>query len=1156
MRPPYRVWIDRGGTFTDVIVHDRRGALRVTKVLSADDAVETALRKLLRIPPGRPLPPLDVRMGTTVATNALLERRGAPVALLTQSGLTDLLRLDDQRRPELFDLRARRPPPLTDIVLPVQGRCGPNAEPIEALDEQATRSLLRHLKAQGVRSIAVALLHAHRHPALEQRVAAWARQEGLAVTCSHEVSAEEGLLARAQTALVDAYVTPVLRRRLASLEATLEGSPLRMMQSSGDLIVSERFRGRDALVSGPAGGAVASARLAKAQGVRPVIGFDMGGTSTDVSRWDGEHERRAEATVAGLRVRAPMIAIHTVAAGGGSICRFDGHRLTVGPESAGADPGPLCYGRGGQEPTLTDAAVVLGRLPGERFALPLHEGRSRAGLECLGAAAGLSAEACAEGLVQIAVTQMAAAIAEITVAQGHDARDHTLIVFGGAGGQYACKVAKELGIRRCLSHPWAGVLSAWGIGMADEGWHVERALSQPLERSGASLHTAARDLAEGSGDLEVRFFASLRHPRSEASIEVPWEPGLDHEALRAKFDAAFLRRFGYLRRDEPVEVTRLRAHLRRPADVVNPPPARCHGGAPRPHRIFAEGAWVEAPLWSREDLPIDRPLTGPLVVVEATGTLVVDSGWTLRRAPDDVLWMEAAAEARRPPSGVPDPVRLEVMGQHFASIGERMGAVLRRTALSTNIRDRHDFSCAVFDREGNLIANAPHIPVHLGAMGASVRALRDQARPGVVYATNDPSAGGSHLPDITVVAPVHDQSGTLRAFVAARGHHADVGGLTPGSMPAFSSRLDEEGVVLGGIPIVDGGALREGAVREAFTSAPYPARYPAQNLADLEAQVAACTLGRRLLEELAGRFGWPTVEETMDSLLSLGEALVREAVGKLPPGPMGFEDTLDDGTLLRVRLTREAEGLHVDFTGTAPAHPENFNAPRAITRACVLYVVRCLVRRPIPLNEGCLRALRLTIPQGSLLDPPAGAAVAAGNVETSQRVVDVLFGALGLVAASQGTMNNLSLGDTRFGYYETIAGGAGAGPGFDGASGVHTHMTNSSITDPEVLETRYPVRLRHFGLRRGSGGAGRWTGGDGVIRSIEALASLELSLLSERRVRPPYGLAGGQPGKPGRNLLRRADGREEPLGGRARVTLGPGDVVVVETPGGGGYGAE
>ncbi len=1157
MRPACQVWIDRGGTFTDVIAYDpATGALQVTKVLSADDAVERALRSLLDLREDQPLPRLEVRMGTTVATNALLERRGVPTALLTQSGLTDILRLDDQRRPDLFDLRARRPEPLTDAVFAVPGRRGPDGEEVEALDEKATRSLLRRLRREGLRSVAVALLHAHRHPEDERRVATWARQEGLQVTSSHEVSAEEGLLARAQTAIVDAYVTPVLRDRLAHLEAVVAGSPLRMMQSSGDLVDSHRFRGRDALVSGPAGGAVACARLAQAQGLSPVIGFDMGGTSTDVSRWDGDHERQPETIVAGLRVRAPMIAIHTVAAGGGSLCRFDGHRFRVGPESAGADPGPMCYGRGGQEPTLTDAAVVLGRLPGRRFVFPLDTGRAHAGLRALGDAAGLSPEQSAEGLLQIAVTQMAAAIAEITVGQGHDARDHSLVVFGGAGGQYACKVAQELGIRRCLFHPWAGVLSAWGIGLAAEGWHAERPIGRPLHLAQRALREAAETLrACGDRDTEVRFFASLRHPGTEGTLEVVWEEGLDEAALRARFDAAYLRRFGHLRNRQEVEVTRLRAHGRRPVRDVKPPPATCRGGQPTEHSIFVDGHWVAAPCWAREDLPVDRRLEGPFVVVEATGTVVVDPGWTLRRAPDDILWVEAAGDAPKPSPGAADPIRLEVLGHHFASIGERMGAMLRRTALSTNIRDRHDFSCAVFDREGQLIANAPHIPVHLGAMGAAVRSLRDRTEPGAVYATNDPTAGGSHLPDITVIAPVHDASGTLRAFVAARGHHADVGGVTPGSMPAFSTRLEEEGFVLRGLPIVEDGLLREEAVQRAFGNTPYPPRHPAQNLADLEAQVAACALGRGLLQELAARFGWPTVEQTMAALLDLCDALVREAVVALPEDPMCFEDALDDGTVLRVRLQREGDELHVDFTGTAPAHPENFNAPRSVTRACVLYVVRCLVRQAIPLNDGCLRPIRLTIPPGSLLDPPRGAAVAAGNVETSQRIVDVLLGALGIVAASQGTMNNLSLGDSSFGYYETIAGGAGAGPRFDGGSGVHTHMTNSSITDPEVLEARFPVRLRRFELRRGSGGAGRFRGGDGVVRAIEVLAPLQLSLLSERRVRSPFGLAGGAPGAKGRNLLRRASGREELLRGRVQTSLEPGDLIVVETPGGGGYGA-
>lgn len=1181
------VWIDRGGTFTDgVAVVAETGEVRVIKVLSGDDAPARAIRGLAGLGPSDPLPRCRIRMGTTLATNALLERKGSAVGMLLPAGLGDLLPIGDQARSDLFDLRAGRPAPLTDLVEVVSARVDPTGRELAPVDADEVREALARLRARGAEAVVVALLHAHRFPEHERRIATLAAQSGLFVVCSHEVSAEAGLLARAQTALVDAYLTPSLRRHMQALAREATPSSLELLTSAGQLVPHDALRGRDAVLSGPAGGAVACRRVAEQAGEPEALGFDMGGTSTDVCRVSERgFERRREAVLAGVRVRAPMVAVHTVAAGGGSLCRFDGQRLTVGPESAGAVPGPLAYGRPeAHEPTLTDVAVVLGRVRGERFPIPLDEARARAGIAALATRAGLSTEACARGLFAIAVEHMAGAIATVSTARGHDPRTHALVLFGGAAGQWGCAVARRLGVRRLLAHPLAGVLSAFGIGLAPRGRFAEGPCLGPLDadhvaRADAALATLeAGARAELDGDADVERWIALRYVGSEAGLDVRFDA--DVERLRVRFEEAHARRFGYVRRGHAIELVRARVQVERRAREVALPVAPDPSGRPR-GRARLEGADVD--LWWREDLPFETPLRGPLLVLEATGTLAVDAGFELVRRRDDLIVLDdleagapqttadSVASSADPADSVktapgdpdrePDPVRLEVFAHAFTAIAERMGVVLQRTALSTNVRDRLDFSCAVFDVTGALVANAPHIPVHLGAMGASVRAVArawPNLAPGDVFATNDPSEGGSHLPDVTVVAPVHDADGTLWAFVAARGHHADVGGITPGSMPPTSTSLDDEGVVLRALRVVHGDRFEVETVREAFGAGPWPARRVDDNVADLEAQIAACRTGALALDELAARHGRPQVSVYMQHLQDAAARAVAEAVARLPSSEASFEDALDDGTPIRVRLTRRDGRLQIDFAGTASAHPGNLNAPRAVTVACVLYVLRCLVGRDLPLNEGCLRAVSMEIPEGSLLDPPRGRAVAGGNVETSQRVVDVLLGAfarLGLPvpAASQGTMNNLTLGHEGFGYYETLGGGAGAGPGFDGTSGVHTHMTNSRITDPEVLEMRAPVRVRRFELRRGSGGAGRFVGGEGLVRELVATRPLEVALLAERRRRAPYGLEGGAPGGVGRDVVVRADGREEVFERVAHLDVG--DAVRVETPGGGGYGA-
>ncbi len=1209
--------VDRGGTFTDCIALAPDGALHTAKILSSDAAPVAAIRALLErhagLAPGAPLPPCRVRLGTTVATNALLERRGSAVALVANRGLGDVVAIGTQERPDLFALAIERPASLHARVLEVAGRVGARGERLEPLDPAAARRALEAVRAAGIDSLAIALIHAHAYPEDEARLAGLARQLGFGhVVAGHEIARELGLLARAETACVDAYLTPLLRRHVAELAAALAGPPaerdrpgqaeraasrrraessqarLLLMQSSGGLTDAQRFRGPTALLSGPAGGAAGAGRVARAVGCGRAIGFDMGGTSTDVSLiLAGEVERAFETRVGGVRVRAPMLRIHTVAAGGGSLCRFDGFRLTVGPESAGADPGPLCYSRASaRELTLTDANLALGRVQPDRFPFPLERRRAQAALAALGgelARAGhdLAGDALAAGLVAVANASMAQAIAEVSVARGVDPRGCALVGFGGAAGQHVCALARELGIATLLLHPLAGVLSAWGIAGAELAWDGQRDAGRislgavppaAVRETWSALEREARAAlaAEGAAPREVRVerLLDLRYAGSESALAVAEPASADFAAAFAAEHAA---RFGYTRPGRAIEIATARLSARAPspgwraaaADGLAPR----RGGARAPEPLRHEPVWfpgagrVLAPIHAREALrPGDR-LLGPAVVLEDTGTLVLDPGFSAELGPEQILVLRdesRPARAAVADPGRPDPVRLEVFGNRFMSIAERMGAVLRNTSVSTNIKERLDYSCAVFDAAGGLVANAPHIPVHLGAMSETVCAVRDrfpELAPGDCVATNDPAAGGSHLPDVTVVTPVFAGGAEPAFFVASRGHHADIGGTTPGSMPADSRSLADEGVLIPPTLLVRAGRFEEERLRAILVAGPHPARSPADNLAELEAMVAANRAGERLLHELVAEHGAPLVATTMGQLQAAAAGKVAREIGRLPDGVYAFRDRMDDGTPVCVRLEIAGERMAIDFAGTGGVHPGNLNAPRAVVRAAVIYVLRALVSERIPLNGGCLDPVELRIPPGSLLDPPPGAAVVGGNVETSQRLVDVLLGALGKAAASQGTMNNVAFGDASFGYYETIGGGAGAGPGFAGASGVHVHMTNTRITDAEVLETRHPVRLLEFRLRRGSGGAGRWRGGDGLVRRYEFLAPVELSILSERRAVAPFGLAGGLPGAPGRNAVERRDGRVLELGGRARLSLEPGDRLRIETPGGGGFGA-
>lgn len=1174
----WQFWIDRGGTFTDCIGLSPAGRVHVTKVLSHDGAPVEGIRKLLQLSDAAAIPACDVRMGTTIATNALLERRGVRTALVITQGFGDLLEIGDQTRPNLFALDIVRHARVHSAVVETAARCGPDGSVLARPDLSRLRHELSALRDAGYESLAIVVMHDYGRGVLEREIADVARALGFShLSLSHEVSPLPGFLSRAETTVVDAYLTPLLAAYLADMQEKLPGSRLRMMQSSGGLSDAARFRGRDAVLSGPAGGAVALRAIARAHGAAQAIGFDMGGTSTDVSRCAGELEHIYETQVSGVRIRTPILDIHTIAAGGGSLCRYEDGKLSVGPESAGALPGPLCYGHPqARELALTDVNLALGRLSDERFPFALDHARVEPVLKELGSRVhpggdALSGMRVAEGFFEVAVESMAEAIRRVTIARGHDVRDHILVVFGGAGGQAACAVARRLGIRKVLLHPLAGVLSAFGMGVADESFHAERGLvSSTLSEQALTEGTLQLDelctlgratLAEcgvASEAMQYDRAFDLRYVGTETAITIPAAP---EAALRLEFHARHLQQFGYDRRDHEIEVVAVRVSVRAQSEasavrLEEPQPAPEASGPMGFGRLFYMGKWWEnVPRFSRETLQPGVDIEGPALLLDATGVTVVEPGFYARIEPDGLLVLTDRTGGEAQPSSVArDPVLLEVFNHLFMSVAEQMGSVLRRTALSTNIRERLDFSCAIFDASGGLVANAPHIPVHLGAMGESVRAVMQahpEMQPGEVFVTNDPAAGGSHLPDVTVVSPVHAADGKLRFLCASRGHHADIGGLSPGSMPPESRSLEEEGVVLRAERVVRAGKMDRAGLLLLLSSGPYPARNPAENVADIEAKIAANHAGARLLAELDARFGPEIVSAYMGHIQDNAAEAVDALIRSLPQGTHRFADGLDDGTPVVVSVHVADGKMTVDFTGTGGEHAGNLNAPRAVTVAALLYVLRCLVGKPIPLNSGCLRNVTLILPEPSLLAPGPSRAVVAGNVETSQRVVDVLLAALGAAAASQGTMNNLTFGNERFGYYETLAGGAGATARADGASAVHTHMTNTRITDPEILEQRFPVRLLRFAIRRGSGGRGARVGGDGVIREFKLLLPLSVSFLAERRVVAPFGLCGGSAGSLGRNLV---NGAEVP--GRARFALQAEDVIAMETPGGGGFGAE
>ncbi|MFD3536361.1 hydantoinase B/oxoprolinase family protein [Streptomyces sp. NPDC058664] len=1196
MNGRWEFWIDRGGTFTDIVGRRPDGRLVTRKLLShaparQQDAAVAGIRLLLGLAPDEPVPAdriAVVKMGTTVATNALLERRGEPTVLLVTEGFRDALRIAYQNRPRLFDRHIVLPEAVYARVIEVPERVDAHGHVVRPLDEPAVTEALAAAHRDGFRSAAVVLLHGYRHPAHEARIAEIARDTGFPqISCSYEVSPLIKLVPRGDTTVVDAYLSPILRRYVDEVARELAGIRLMFMQSNGGLREAAHFRGKDAVLSGPAGGVVGMARTSARAGHERVIGFDMGGTSTDVSHYAGAFERELGTQVAGVRMRAPMMSIHTVAAGGGSVLHFDGRRYRVGPDSAGADPGPACYRRGGPL-TVTDANVMLGRVQpahfpavfGESGDRPLDADVVRERFTALAGevGGGRTPEQVAAGFLEIAVLNMANAVKKISVQQGHDVTRYALTSFGGAGGQHACAVADALGIDTVLVPPLAGVLSAYGIGLADATAMRERSVEAELDAPGTPARvralraelaglTRAELRADGLPDTAITTHARvlLRYAGTDASLQVDLA---SPEELRTAFTAAHRARYAFtLDRPLVVEAVSVEAvgrtdpHGSDRADPM-PPNGRTGGLTPRATvRTYSAGAHHDAPLYRREGLRPGDTVDGPAILAEADATTVVDDGWRATAADTGHLVLRRVApRPTRVAAGTDvDPVLLEVFNNLFMSIAEQMGVRLENTAQSVNIKERLDFSCALFDAEGNLIANAPHIPVHLGSMGESIKEVlrrrADDLRPGDVYAINDPYHGGTHLPDVTVVTPVFGAAGgELRFLVASRGHHAEIGGITPGSMPAFSRTVDEEGVLFDDWLLVRDGRLREAETRALLTGARHPSRDPDTNLADLRAQIAANEKGIEELRRTVDEFGLDVVQAYMRHVRANAEESVRRIVARLDDGAYRYET--DGGAVIRVavRVDRERRSAVLDFAGTSPQLPGNANAPTAVVTAAVLYVFRTLVDEDIPLNSGCLEPLEIRVPPGSMLAPVPPAATVAGNVETSQAVTGALYAALGVQAEGSGTMNNVTFGNARVQYYETVASGSGAGDGFDGADAVQTHMTNSRLTDPEILEWRLPVRIDSFAVRDDGGGRGRWRGGRGVERRIRFLEPMTVALLTGHRRVPPYGMAGGEPGALGENLVERADGTVERLGGAATTEVGPDDVLVVRTPGGGGYG--
>lgn len=1194
----WQFWVDRGGTFTDLVACTPEGALRTHKLLSENpehyqDAAVQGIRDLLDLGPEQDIPAgliHSVKMGTTVATNALLERKGEPTVLVTTAGLEDLLRIGYQNRPRLFDLHITLPELLYQRVIGATERLDAEGDVLTALDETRLRADLQAAFDDGLRSVAIAFLHGYRFPDHELRAGEIAREIGFfQVSLSHVASPLIKLVGRGDTTVVDAYLSPVLRRYVQQVRDALgpaiaAQARLMFMQSNGGLADADFFEGKDAILSGPAGGVVGMVRSAQQAGFDRLIGFDMGGTSTDVCHFAGTFEQSFETEVAGVRLRAPMMNIHTVAAGGGSILKFDDGRLQVGPESAGANPGPACYRRGGPL-TVTDANVLLGKVQaayfpavfGPKSDLPLDVEVVRGRFDALAQqiAAELdepvrSAEELAEGFLRIAVENMANAIKKISVQRGYDVTGYTLNSFGGAGGQHACQVADVLGMRQVFLHPFAGVLSAFGMGLADVRASAQYQFDRPLSAHGEALPIFDRLTAQVTADIQAQGIARDQisahcrlHIRTSGSQQSLPLALAEPRQLVEDFITAHQQRFGFRpdTRDLLIEMLEVEGigETGQAAELSLPTQeGTAHlGAAP----IHLAGTDQSVPVYNRDFLTQGQTIDGPILIIESTGTTMVEPGWQAECLSNgNLLLRRTEALIHEDAIGTKvDPIMLEVFNNQFMSIAEQMGATLENTAYSVNIKERLDFSCALFDERGDLVANAPHVPVHLGSMSESVKKILDERRgairPGDVFMMNNPFNGGTHLPDVTVITPVFDRTGQrIVATVASRGHHADIGGRTPGSAPPDSRHITEEGVVIDNFRLVSEGVLQEQAARALLLSGEYPCRNVDQNMADLAAQIAANSTGEQALLELIEGYGLETVHAYMDHVQDNAEESVRRVIDVLSDA--SFSQVLDNGAKIDVSIAvnRTTRSARIDFTGTSPQDALNYNAPSAICRAVVLYVFRTMVGKNIPMNEGCLKPLDLIVPEGSMINPQYPAAVISGNTEVSQAIAEALYGALQVMAGSQGTMNNFVYGNDRLQNYETICGGTGAGPDFDGASAVHSHMTNTRMTDPEVLERRFPVRVEEFSIRRGSGGAGLHRGGDGIVRQLRFLDDMTVTVLTSNRIRQPHGAGGGQPGQSGLNTVLRQNGNREPLAGNDRAELKSGDAFIMETPGGGGFG--
>ncbi|WMW26416.1 hydantoinase B/oxoprolinase family protein [Methanolobus sediminis] len=1198
----WQFWIDRGGTFTDVVARKPDGQLIAHKLLSVDpehytDAAIHGIRTILGLGSEDVLPTEDIasiKMGTTVGTNALLERKGEPTALVITRGSRDALRIGYQNRPDIFALKIELPDLLYDEVIEINERYSASGEELEAVDTENARLELERIYRSGIRSIAIVLMHAYRYPEHEIQLHDIAEEIGFTqISLSHEVSPLMKFISSGETTVVDAYLSPVLKRYINMITATLEAggnnTKLMFMQSSGGLVEASQFRGKDCILSGPAGGIVGAVETSRKAGFDKIVTFDMGGTSTDVAHYNGEYERSFETEIAGVHLRSPMLYIHTVAAGGGSILHFDAGRFRVGPDSAGSEPGPACYRKGGPL-TITDCNLMLGKIDPKHFPhvfghdadMPLDSELVKKKFSALAqevsefTGENHSAEQVAEGFLKIAIENMANAIKKISIQRGYDTKEYALCCFGGAGAQHACGVADALGISKILIHPLAGVLSAYGMGLADQRIMKEQAIETKLE-SGLieELHGVVAELErtgrkemvmQGVADEDISALHKVHVKYKDAGTSIIVDFGSESK-IKSTFENEHKSRFGFVMENKELFIEAVSTEIIGSGEKMQDGSlsnSSLSGGEENTGLLettmYTCGGFHKTPVHRREELKDGgNGITGPAVIVETNTTVIIEPGWKveLRKGQELVLERVVPLPKRESVGTEADPVMLEIFNNRFMSIAQQMGYTLQNTAYSVNIKERLDFSCAVFNRKGDLIANAPHIPVHLGSMGESVKAMIRKfpdMEEGDVFMLNSPFEGGTHLPDITVITPVfHD--GDVEFYVASRGHHADIGGVTPGSIPPESRHIEEEGVITGGKLIVADGKFLEDEVAEWLNSGKYPARNPFQNIADLKAQVAANEKGVRELLKLVEHFSMETVQAYMQHVMDNAEESVRRVIEVLKDGEYSL--SFDDGTIVSVKVSIDHENreAHIDFTGTSGQHIGNLNAPVAVCKAAVLYVFRSLVDRDIPLNEGCMRPLRITIPEGSILNPEYPAAVVAGNVETSQYIVDSLFAALGVMAGSQGTMNNFTFGDEEFQYYETICGGSGAGEGFDGTSAVQTHMTNSRITDPEVLEWRFPVRVEEFSIREGSGGDGEYRGGEGVVRKIRFLKPMRAAIISSHRKFAPQGLNGGENGQIGRNyIIRTGDSQIEELGGRDITEMNEGDVFVIETPGAGGFG--